>query len=166
MTKSVHWLRQRRRQGKRVREQESSNETRPLGKELEYKNQYIRSLKEYAATAAKFIEKTQIDIQHSMFRLDMMRHEKDQLADRVSRLGRANTELHKKKAAAKNEMEKSKQEMDVEKRDLMDAVDRKIRRAGAELIQRDTEQARCQQRRSPPQRIDEPGDAGFSSRGT
>ena len=120
-----------------------------LEEELEYKNQYIRSLKEYTATVAKFIENTQVDIQHSMFQLDMMCHEKDQLADCVSHLSQANTELHKKKAAAKKEMEKSKQEMDVEKRDLMDAIDQKIRRAGAALIQRDTEQAWCCQCCSP-----------------
>lgn len=138
-----------RKESARARAQQRDTIIISLKEELEYKNQYIRSLKEYAATAAKFIENTQVDIQHSMFRLDMMRHEKDQLADRVSRLSRANTKLHKKKAAAKKEMEKSKQEMNVEKRDLMDAVDRKIRRAGAALIQRDTEQARCRQRRSP-----------------
>ena len=116
-----------------------------LEEELECKNQYIRSLEEYAATAAKFIKNTQDNIQHSTFQLDMMRLEKDQLTDHVSRLSQANAELHKKKAAAKKKMEKSKQEMDVEKRDWMDVVDWEVRRSGMALIQHDMERARCRQ---------------------
>ena len=74
-----------------------------------------------------------------MFQLDMMCLEKGQLADCVNHLSQANMELHKKKAAAKKEMEESKQEMDAEKRDLMNAVE--VRRAGTALIQRDAKRA-------------------------
>lgn len=69
-----------------------------------------------------------------MFQLGILRHEKEQLADRASRLSRTSTKLRKESIAAKKEIEEFKQETDVEKRDLMDAVDREERRAGTALI--------------------------------
>lgn len=134
-----------RKKNARARAQQRDTAIVSLEEELEHKNQLIRALEEYAATAAKFIENTQDDIQHLIFQLDNMRHQKEQLADRASCLSRANTELRKKNIAVKKERERFKQEMDVKKRDLMDAVDREIRRSGTALIQRDTERARCRQ---------------------